>query len=445
MTATTTPIELCLSRLSKPRKMGEGWQACCPAHPDKSPSLSVSEGQDGRVLLHCFAGCEYRDIMAAIGLEPKDGFADSMSDQAKLDYRKQSILKAKGFESLILSVAAKGTDEFTDEDVQRIALAHQRIKQADAELAEIARKQQASPIAFQWPDPVDVFAEQVVPAFPLDCLPEQIRAWANDHAKQSGFDPGAYAFAALGALANSIDHRAKLQISQGWRQPAVLWQGLFDPSGGGKSAVKSAATHRADQIDQAKAAASQRALVRYLEQVKEKAKEGEQPPRKPPYRQRLVIDTTVEALANLLVDNPEGVNMFYDEITEFIGRMDAFSGSNGGKDRGVYLRSYDGGHLSIHRASKPLPMQVDNFSVGIVAGMQPEKLAHLFKQKGCQSDGLYQRFLIYAFRPAGDVSFTARMGDYTQAELRIPANVTGHSGDRDRFAHGLHAGTGFVL
>ena len=31
------------------------------------------------------------------------------------------------------------------------------------------------------------------------------------------------------------------------------------------------------------------------------------------------------------------------------------------------------------------------------------------------------------------------------AHLRIPANVTGHSGDRDRFAHGLHAGTGFVL
>jgi len=29
--------------------------------------------------------------------------------------------------------------------------------------------------------------------------------------------------------------------------------------------------------------------------------------------------------------------------------------------------------------------------------------------------------------------------------MRIPANVTGHSGDRDRFAHGLHAGTGFVL
>ena len=32
----------------------------------------------------------------------------------------------------------------------------------------------------------------------------------------------------------------------------------------------------------------------------------------------------------------------------------------------------------------------------------------------------------------------------TGAELRIPANVTGHYGDRDRFAHGLHAGESFV-
>jgi len=31
------------------------------------------------------------------------------------------------------------------------------------------------------------------------------------------------------------------------------------------------------------------------------------------------------------------------------------------------------------------------------------------------------------------------------ADMRIPANVTGHSGDRDRFAHGHHTGVGFVL
>jgi hypothetical protein len=36
-------------------------------------------------------------------------------------------------------------------------------------------------------------------------------------------------------------------------------------------------------------------------------------------------------------------------------------------------------------------------------------------------------------------------GEQVQDQLRIPANVTGHSGDRDRFAHGHHAEVGFVL
>ena len=40
------------------RRIGQGkWQGRCPAHADRSPSLSVAEGQDGRVLVHCFAGC----------------------------------------------------------------------------------------------------------------------------------------------------------------------------------------------------------------------------------------------------------------------------------------------------------------------------------------------------------------------------------------------------
>lgn len=44
--------------------------AICPAHDDHHPSLSIRLA-DGRVLLHCFAGCSPRDIYAAIGLTPK--------------------------------------------------------------------------------------------------------------------------------------------------------------------------------------------------------------------------------------------------------------------------------------------------------------------------------------------------------------------------------------
>jgi len=71
-----TPVDLVLSRLQRVRRSGRGWTACCPAHNDKTPSLSIAEGDDGRLLLHCFGGCEAATIVAAIGLELADLFAE---------------------------------------------------------------------------------------------------------------------------------------------------------------------------------------------------------------------------------------------------------------------------------------------------------------------------------------------------------------------------------
>lgn len=62
-----------LGRLAKVRPHGErAWMACCPAHADKNPSLSVSEGADGRTLLKCFAGCSAEAVVAALGLKMAD-------------------------------------------------------------------------------------------------------------------------------------------------------------------------------------------------------------------------------------------------------------------------------------------------------------------------------------------------------------------------------------
>lgn len=55
-----------LSRLRKVRKSGAGWVACCPAHDDAEPSLSVSEGEGGRVLLNCHRGCTFDAIVSAL-------------------------------------------------------------------------------------------------------------------------------------------------------------------------------------------------------------------------------------------------------------------------------------------------------------------------------------------------------------------------------------------
>lgn len=74
-------IEAFLSRLEKVRKSGDGYVACCPAHKDKNPSMSVTERQ-GKVLLHCFAGCCPDDILDAVGMKWGDFFAEPM-DAAK--------------------------------------------------------------------------------------------------------------------------------------------------------------------------------------------------------------------------------------------------------------------------------------------------------------------------------------------------------------------------
>jgi len=52
-------------RALKARRSGTGWMAQCPAHDDSNPSLSIRDG-DGKVLLHCHAGCGQRDVIEAL-------------------------------------------------------------------------------------------------------------------------------------------------------------------------------------------------------------------------------------------------------------------------------------------------------------------------------------------------------------------------------------------
>jgi hypothetical protein len=63
-----------LERLERVNRSGKGWTARCPAHEDRRASLSISEGDDGRILLKCFAGCPTEDIVEALSLSLSDLF-----------------------------------------------------------------------------------------------------------------------------------------------------------------------------------------------------------------------------------------------------------------------------------------------------------------------------------------------------------------------------------
>jgi len=61
-----------LSRLDGVSKNGSGHKALCPGHDDTTPSLSITEAEDGRILLKCHAGCSFDEIVSALGVENSD-------------------------------------------------------------------------------------------------------------------------------------------------------------------------------------------------------------------------------------------------------------------------------------------------------------------------------------------------------------------------------------
>ena len=65
-----------LDRLNVASRNGERAMCFCPAHDDRNnPSLSL-KAENGRLLLHCFAGCHPEDIVSKIGLQMKDLFSE---------------------------------------------------------------------------------------------------------------------------------------------------------------------------------------------------------------------------------------------------------------------------------------------------------------------------------------------------------------------------------
>lgn len=124
-----------LSRLQKVRGRNGSWVACCPAHEDRSPSLSIREEAD-KVLVHCFAGCAVDDVLAAVGLDVSDLFPPAVATvpeqprQRRVRLFAGDVLRCLHHESTVVMVAAHNLANgvaLTDGDRERLRTAWQRI------------------------------------------------------------------------------------------------------------------------------------------------------------------------------------------------------------------------------------------------------------------------------------------------------------------------------
>ncbi len=115
----------------------------CSAHDDRNPSLAISEGDGGRLLLKCWAGCETEDVLSAVGLK----FADVMPERVGDDHRykplrqrfdARQLLATLDHEAMVTAVIAGDILEHKHIDEEtwgRLAVAVNRINTARAESA----------------------------------------------------------------------------------------------------------------------------------------------------------------------------------------------------------------------------------------------------------------------------------------------------------------------
>ena len=146
---TPADARLLLSRLEGVKRAGKGWRARCPACGGGSRKVSIAES-DGRVLVHCFGGCEAVDVIAAAGLQWADLYPPRHWPETPEERRRArraireagwaSALGVLALEAKVVQIAAHehlGGLPVSGDDYLRLVEAVERIDNAAGVLVEV--------------------------------------------------------------------------------------------------------------------------------------------------------------------------------------------------------------------------------------------------------------------------------------------------------------------
>lgn len=237
------------------------------------------------------------------------------------------------------------------------------------------------------PKPLDIF--RAIVANPLDPadFPKILANFATSIAAASGHDPGAYLMAGLSAASAAISDETNVLIDPrtSWFEAPRLWVLLLGSPGSAKTPAIRAAM--SPLFDLHRKLREQHAID--IAGIKE----DEDKPHPPSI---YTNDPTVEALSEVLIANPRGVIAVFEELDSWIGSHDAYRGGQGSKDRGEWLRLFDGGPHQVDRIKRG-SIFVKNWGCSILGATTPAGLKR--HSKNLPSDGLVQRFLPVIVRP----------------------------------------------
>ena len=246
-----------------------------------------------------------------------------------------------------------------------------------------------------------------LPEFPIDTLSAKWQECVQLAAHGAGVTPAHVAVPLIGIASALIGTARRVQASRSWSQPMTIWAAVVGASGTGKTpgidVTKRALTFidRTRKAEIAKlalehqtrveAAGAERKLWKKL--VEEASAENKSAPPMPASAadpgefvppKLYVSDATIERMAVLLQSNPRGILRLSDELSALFLNMSRYSG---GQDNEFWLEAWNGNSYLVERMGRP-PITVEHLLVGVVGGLQPDKLSRSFIG---DQDGMYAR------------------------------------------------------
>ena len=218
---------------------------------------------------------------------------------------------------------------------------------------------------------------------PLDCLPSVLASFVETAGEAIGCDPAYIGVPMLSSLGSAVGTKARLELKQGWTEPGILWTAVVGHSGTQKSPALELAIagvrkreQEAMQVYLAECERYEQARLCYERDLAawKRSKDGAEPPAKPeePVAERFICgDVTVESLAPLLQNNPQGMLVMRDELSGWIGSFDRYSAGKGA-DASQWLEMYGGRSFTIDRKTgTPKTIFVKHAAASVTGGIQP--------------------------------------------------------------------------
>jgi hypothetical protein len=250
--------------------------------------------------------------------------------------------------------------------------------------------------------------------FPLADLPPILREYVDASAAAIGCDHAHVALPALAVAAGCIGNSCVIRLKDSWIEPCVIWAVTIAPSGQHKSpgwakAVDPLMYYQCDLADEheARRATHEEELLAWKDLPKDERGPRPECPKRPPCH--VTSDATIEAVGELLADNPHGLLFTRDELDAWFQSFARYKGRGGNTDRPHWLELHRAGTLRIDRLTRERGcLTVRRACCSVTGTIQPQVLARALDDEALAA-GLGARFLM-AMPPA-------RKRRWTEAEV----------------------------